>query len=152
MKIRTFIATTLICFGPQLAKADIRCIDASGYYGYIRVAEKSGSLEIIAKQGYSIEISQQLGFPQGAEAAWMLISMPNRCLRSDELLHCQGPAIVNYGTWSSGPGKFEAIIDFQMVKESNGHTVSLEVAAPSLRRTGRASHHFGHSLGECKEL
>lgn len=153
MKIKVLM-TMVFCLGAQLASADIYCADASGYYGYVTVTEKSNNLEILAIQGYSYEISKQLGFPMGAEASALLISMPRaQCVGSGMLLHCQGPTTVQYNTFTKGPGKLEAIIDFQVSQESNGHTVTLGLTVPSLNKKGLASHHFAPGFGGngCKE-
>lgn len=149
MKIRSLIALALTCLSPQFVQADVLCIDAGGYYGFIRLAETASGLTIHAKQGYAVEISRKLGFPEGAEASEIWISPLKQCSASHGLLRCQGPAVVKYKAFRNGSGEFNAVVDVHFTKTPNGPNVALSIAVPATGKMGRASRSFFPPLGGC---
>lgn len=156
--IYALIATFLTGLAPQLAQADISCLDAGGYYGMIALNSHEklpnlvpqGMVQIYAAQGYSYEISTQFGFPRGREASAFYALMPaQQCRQMANLIECQGPAKVTYSTFDGSSGKLDAVISFRVVKNRTSHSVSLAMKVVGTLKSGAASHEFLPSLGTC---
>lgn len=147
----------ILLFASLKSQGGIRCLDAGGYYGDLRLSNTitySGTIltTVRAAQGFAYEISQQLRLPEMSSLIVNFVG--SECKTEGSVTYCSGTKEVFFYTFLNEPPlKVMANVELKLglgPNQKGEAQLNLRTVQRPMR-LGTATHSFKPPLGECKK-